>query len=135
MKPQNPEILAILSSTRNVQSTGKRGFRDGTHKNTDDSLTFRLRDWISPKGRFSKNTIYSHSYNFPNYLVSLDRFWAVFYLGQVFISSLFHFRNISERNREITAHFEPSNPIDMISPAKFPALIFYLNFFYNLLVP
>ena len=44
-------ILAIRSSTRSLQSTGKRSFADGTH----DSWTSQLRDWIDPVGIFSEN--------------------------------------------------------------------------------
>ena len=42
-------------STKRLQSTGKRGFHDGTHTHW---RTLRLRDWISPVGRFSKNIVH-----------------------------------------------------------------------------
>ena len=45
---QNPKMsrsmptLVIHSSTRSLHSTGKWGFRDGTHRHTEDSQTLRL---------------------------------------------------------------------------------------------
>ena len=48
-------ILAICSLTRILQSTGKRVFRDCTHRLTDNSRISRLIDWI---GWFSEKACF-----------------------------------------------------------------------------
>ena len=51
-KTKNPKkskgmpILSIRSLTRSLKSTRKRGFRNGTDTQAQDSRTLRLRDWI-----------------------------------------------------------------------------------------
>ena len=54
-KSSGMPILLTHSSTKSLQSTGKRLFRDGTNTQTDDSWTLQLRDWIRSEGRFSEN--------------------------------------------------------------------------------
>ena len=50
-----PAKWTICSSARSLQSTGKRGFCNGTRHMTHNSQTLRLRDWIGPVGRLSEN--------------------------------------------------------------------------------
>ena len=47
-------ISTIRPLIRSFQSKGKRVFRDDTQKQTYDSQTKQLRDWISPVDRFSE---------------------------------------------------------------------------------
>ena len=59
-------ILVISSSTRSLQSTGKLGFRDGTHRHTHKTdghrdLETELAQWedsvkSTPKAKLLKNT-------------------------------------------------------------------------------
>ena len=57
-------ILAISSSTRSLQYTGKRVFRDGTNTDTQTGnwQTWWLRDWSGPVGRFSENASWQTSF-------------------------------------------------------------------------
>ena len=61
-------ILAIRSSTRSLQSSGKQVVCDGMDTQTDDTRTLRLRDWINPVDRVSEN------YQFPLNETKLVRF-------------------------------------------------------------
>ena len=46
--------MPICSLTRSLQSTGKQGFHNSTHKHTDNSRTSRLENELARLGRFSE---------------------------------------------------------------------------------
>ena len=73
-------ILAIRSSTKSLQSTGKRVFHDGTDRHTDDSKTLPLIDWIGIN-RFSWKRRFQFSNNnntlFDQKTTALSLFWSL----------------------------------------------------------